>query len=151
VQRHSEAAREVEKATGLPAGFMIGQAGHETGWGRQEIKNADGSASFNLFGIKAGPGWTGKVAEVTTTEYVNGQPQKIVAKFRAYSTYAESFRDYARLINDSPRYAQARQQTGSVQAFAGGLQKAGYATDPNYAAKLSRAINTTLQLQRAQA
>ena len=151
VQRHSEAAREVEKATGLPAGFMIGQAGHETGWGRQEIKNADGSASFNLFGIKAGAGWTGKVAEVTTTEYVNGQPQKMVAKFRAYSSYAESFRDYARLINDSPRYAQARQQTGSVQAFAGGLQKAGYATDPNYAAKLSRAINTTLQLQRAQA
>ena len=151
VQRHSEAAREVEKATGLPAGYMIGQAGHETGWGRQEIKNADGSASFNLFGIKAGAGWTGKVAEVTTTEYVNGQPQKMVAKFRAYSSYAESFRDYARLINDSPRYAQARQQTGSVQAFAGGLQKAGYATDPNYAAKLSRAINTTLQLQRAQA
>ena len=151
VQRHGEAAREVEKATGLPAGFMLGLAGHETGWGRQEIKNADGSASFNLFGIKAGAGWTGKVAEVTTTEYVNGQPQKMVAKFRAYSSYAESFRDYARLINDSPRYAQARQQTGSVQAFAGGLQKAGYATDPNYAAKLSRAINTTLQLQRAQA
>ncbi len=150
VQRHTAAAQEVEKASGLPAGFMIGQAGHETGWGRQEIKNTDGSTSFNLFGIKAGAGWTGKVAQVTTTEYVNGEAKKTVAKFRAYGSYEESFRDYARLINESPRYAQARQQTGSAQAYATGLQRAGYATDPQYAAKLSRAINTSLNLQRVQ-
>lgn len=150
VQRHTAAAQEVEKASGLPAGFMIGQAGHETGWGRQEIKNTDGSTSFNLFGIKAGAGWTGKVAQVTTTEYVNGEAKKTVAKFRAYGSYEESFRDYARLINESPRYAQARQHTGSAQAYATGLQRAGYATDPQYAAKLSRAINTSLNLQRVQ-
>lgn len=151
VQKHNETAKAVERATGLPAGYMIGQAGHETGWGRSEIKNTDGSASFNLFGIKAGPGWTGKVASVTTTEYINGEPKKVVAKFRAYSSYEESFKDYARLINESPRYAQAKLQTGSAHAYASGLQRAGYATDPQYAAKLSRAINTTLQLQRAQA
>lgn len=151
VQKHNETAKAVERATGLPAGYMIGQAGHETGWGRSEIKNTDGSASFNLFGIKAGPGWTGKVASVTTTEYINGEPKKVVAKFRAYSSYEESFKDYAKLINESPRYAQAKLQTGSAHAYASGLQRAGYATDPQYAAKLSRAINTTLQLQRAQA
>lgn len=150
VQRHTAAAQEVEKASGLPSGFMIGQAGHETGWGRQEIKNADGSPSFNLFGIKAGAGWTGKVAQVTTTEYVNGEAKKTVAKFRAYGSYAESFRDYAKLINDNPRYAKAKTQTGSAQAYALGLQRAGYATDPQYAAKLSRAINTSLNLQRVQ-
>jgi peptidoglycan hydrolase FlgJ len=87
---------------------------------------------------------------VVTTEYVDGEPQKSVAKFRAYDSYEDSFRDYAKLISQSPRYAQARQQTGSVQAYASSLQNAGYATDPDYAAKLSRAINTTLQLQRAQ-
>ena len=151
VQRHSAAAAAVEKASGLPAGYMVGQAGHETGWGKHEIKVAGGTPSFNLFGIKAGAGWTGKVAEVSTTEYVNGVAKKIVAKFRAYDSYEASFRDYARLITQSPRYAQARQQTGSVQAFASGLQRAGYATDPDYASKLSRAINTTLRLQRAQA
>ena len=150
VQRHADAAKKVEQSSGLPASYMIGQAGHETGWGRKEIKNADGSASFNLFGIKAGASWTGKVAEVSTTEYVNGQPQKTVAKFRAYGSYEESFKDYARLINESPRYAKARQQTGSVQAYATGLQRAGYATDPDYASKLSRAINTSLRLQRVQ-
>ena len=110
-----------------------------------------GAPSHNLFGIKAGAGWNGKVAEVTTTEYINGTPRKVVAKFRAYDSYEASFRDYARLITESPRYAKASQQTASVQGYANGLQRAGYATDPAYADKLSRAINMTLQLQRAQA
>jgi flagellar protein FlgJ len=151
VQQHSQVATEVEKATGIPANFMLGQAGHETGWGRYEIKTKGGGSSHNLFGIKAGSGWTGKTAEVTTTEYVNGVAQKKVARFRAYDSYADAFKDYARMISESPRYAKAREQTGSAQAFASGLQKAGYATDPDYAAKLSRAINTTLQIRRAQA
>ncbi len=150
VQKHSDIAAKIERASGIPAGFMLGQAGHETGWGKFEIKHKGGAPSFNLFGIKAGPNWTGKVAEVTTTEYVNGVAQKRIAKFRAYDSYEDSFKDYAKLINDNPRYAQARAQTGSVKAFASGLQKAGYATDPDYANKLSRAINTTLQLRRVQ-
>lgn len=151
VSRHSAAAAQVEREAGIPAGFMIGQAGHETGWGRSEIRHADGTPSFNLFGIKAGPGWKGKVAEITTTEYINGEPRKVKAKFRAYDSYADSFRDYARLIGNSPRYEEAMAQRHSVQGFASALQRGGYATDPAYAAKLSRAINTTLSLQRAQA
>jgi flagellar protein FlgJ len=150
VQRHTKVASEVEKTTGIPAAYMLGQAGHETGWGKFEIKHKGGAPSFNLFGIKAGASWTGKVAEVTTTEYVNGVAEKRVARFRAYDSYADSFKDYARLISDSPRYAKAKMQTGSVQAFASGLQKAGYATDPDYAAKLSRAINATIAVRRVQ-
>lgn len=151
VQQHSQVAAEVEKTTGIPASFMLGQAGHETGWGKHEIRQKGGAPSNNLFGIKAGANWTGKVAEVTTTEFINGVPQKRIARFRAYDSYADSFKDYARLISKSPRYAKALEQTGSVQGFANGLQKAGYATDPQYAAKLSRAINATLAIQRAQA
>lgn len=150
VRQHSDVASKVERATGIPASFMLGQAGHETGWGQHQIKMKGGAPSFNLFGIKAGAGWTGKVAEVTTTEYVDGAPQKRIAKFRAYDSYEDSFKDYSRMITESPRYAKARLQTTSPHAFASGLQKAGYATDPDYAAKLSRAINTTLQLRRVQ-
>lgn len=149
VQQHGAAAQEVQRSSGLPASYMLGQAGHESGWGQREILMKDGSPSHNLFGIKAGGDWKGKVAEVTTTEYTDGVPHKTVARFRAYDSHAESFRDFANLIGNSPRYAQARQQTGSVQGWAEGLQDAGYATDPDYAAKLSRAINTTLRLQRA--
>jgi len=150
VQRHAAAAAQAQAASGIPSGYMLGQAGHETAWGRHEIRQAGGAPSFNLFGIKAGSGWDGKVAEITTTEYVKGVAQKVVAKFRAYDSYEESFRDYARLITRSPRYAQASQQTASVQGYASGLQRAGYATDPDYASKLGRAINLTLQLQRTQ-
>lgn len=151
VARHTQAAANVAQSSGIPASFMLGQAGHETGWGKHEIKQADGSPSFNLFGIKAGASWTGRVAEVTTTEYVDGVARKTVAKFRAYDSYEASFKDYSQLITKSPRYAQASQQTGSPLAFATSLQKAGYASDPDYAAKLSRAIHTTTQLQRQQA
>jgi flagellar protein FlgJ len=148
VERHTDAAIRIEKETGIPASFMVGQAGHETGWGQHEIKMRGGKSSNNLFAIKADSSWKGKVAEVTTTEYVNGVAEKRVAKFRAYDSYDESFRDYARMITKSPRYAQASQQTGSAFAFASSLQKAGYATDPNYANKLSRAIEATQRLQQ---
>jgi flagellar protein FlgJ len=151
VKQHSEVASAIEKKTGIPAGFMLGQAGHETGWGKHEIKLKGGEPSCNLFGIKAGASWTGKVAEVTTTEYVNGTAQKCVQKFRAYDSYADAFKDYARMISESPRYAKVKDQSNSAHSFASGLQKAGYATDPDYAAKLSRAINTTLAIRRAQA
>jgi flagellar protein FlgJ len=104
-----------------------------------------GTSSHNLFGIKAGPGWSGPVAEITTTEYVGGEAQKVTAKFRSYASYGESFRDYARLMKESPRYAgvvaqaaQAPASAASAHGFAHGLQRAGYATDPAYADKLGR-------------
>ena len=155
VQQHTEAARNAEASTGIPANFMISQAALETGWGRKEIKHADGAPSFNLFGIKAGGSWTGPTADITTTEYINGKAQKVTAKFRAYGSYEESFADYAKLMKESPRYqstvAKAASQGLSASGFAHGLQKAGYATDPQYANKLTAVINTTLRLQRSMA
>jgi len=137
---------------------MIGQAAHESGWGRQEIRNADGSSAKNLFGIKAGAGWSGPVAEITTTEYDDGVARKVTAKFRAYASYEESFRDYARMLKESPRYAavaaraaQGAASAASAAGFAQGLQRAGYATDPAYADKLARVINTAMRVQRATA
>ena len=149
LRMHRQSAAGAEAQTGIPASFMVAQAAHESGWGRHEIRNADGTSSHNLFGIKAGAGWTGKFAQVTTTEVVDGQPRKVVAKFRAYDSYDESFRDYARLMKNSPRYAGVVAAGSSAQDFAQGLQRAGYATDPAYADKLTRVINTTLRLQRA--
>ena len=149
VQQHTQAARAAERATGIPAAFMIGQAAHESGWGRREIRNADGTPSHNLFGIKAGGDWKGAVAETTTTEYVGGRAVKTVARFRAYASHAESFADYARLMKDSPRYQRVLAQGQDAGSFAAGLQRAGYATDPAYAEKLTRVINTALRLQRA--
>lgn len=149
VARHTEAAKKVEASTGIPATFMVAQAAHETGWGRKDIRMADGSTSFNLFGIKATGDWKGPVARITTTEYVNGQPRKTVQAFRAYSSYEESFADYAKLMTTSPRYRDVVAKADDAKQFAQGLQRAGYATDPAYADKLGRVINTTLRLQRS--
>ncbi|HNB44519.1 MAG TPA: flagellar assembly peptidoglycan hydrolase FlgJ, partial [Burkholderiaceae bacterium] len=146
VERHRAAADAAAAESGIPAEFMLAQAAHETGWGRREIRGADGTNSFNLFGIKAGGNWKGPVVVATTTEVIDGRPQKVQAAFRAYGSYEESYRDYARLISTSPRYSGVMQVTNDAQAFASGLQRAGYATDPEYAAKLGRVIQTTRRL-----
>lgn len=148
VKQHADAAKAASEHTGIPASFMVAQAAHESGWGRREIKMPDGTNSFNVFGIKAGPRWTGKVAEVTTTEYINGQPQKTTGRFRAYESYEAAFKDYARMLKSSPRYSGVVASASSAEGFARGLQRAGYATDPAYADKLARVINTTMRLQR---
>jgi flagellar protein FlgJ len=149
VQQHQAAAHAAETATGIPATFMIAQAAHETGWGRKDIRTADGQPTYNLFGIKAGSNWKGATADVTTTEFIGGVARKVVQKFRAYGSHAESFADYANLMKGSQRYAGVVAAGKDAKGFAQGLQKAGYATDPAYADKLSKVINTTLRLQRS--
>jgi flagellar protein FlgJ len=149
IQKHDSAAKAAEATTGIPASFMIAQAAHESGWGKREITAKDGTPSFNVFGIKATANWTGKVAEVPTTEYIDGKPQKVMAKFRAYDSYEESFKDYAKLIGTNERYREVVAKADTAEGFARGLQKAGYATDPEYASKLARVINTTVRVQRA--
>jgi flagellar protein FlgJ len=133
-------AQNASETTGIPASFMMAQAALETGWGKRDIRGADGQPSHNLFGIKAGSNWNGKTVDITTTEYVNGQPVKMVDRFRAYDSYAESFADYARLLQSNPRYQQVLAQGQDAAGFAGGLQRAGYATDPAYAQKLMALI-----------
>jgi flagellar protein FlgJ len=133
---HAQAA---SVTSGIPAEFLIAQAGLESGWGQHQPLTAGGQPSHNLFGIKAGPHWQGKVAQAETTEVIDGQPQRVSQRFRAYDSYAQAFQDYAALLSGSARYARAI-NAGGAEGFAGALQKAGYATDPEYAAKVARAI-----------
>jgi len=147
VARMRTHAEDAARSLGVPAHFIVGQAALETGWGKHEIKGADGSNSRNLFGIKAGGNWTGKTVDVLTTEYINGAPRKIVDKFRAYDSYAEAFGDYAKLIGRNARYSGAAQAGQDAGLFARGLAAGGYATDPRYADKLTRVIQQAQQLQ----
>jgi flagellar protein FlgJ len=137
-------AEEASRTTGIPAKFMLGQAALESGWGKRVMRTADGGSSYNLFGIKAGANWKGKTVNAVTTEYVDGVAQKRVEKFRAYDSYADSFRDYAQLMRNNPRYEKVLANANDVKGFAQGLQRAGYATDPNYATKLTNIINRNL-------
>lgn len=143
-ERLASHAEEASRTTGIPAKFMLGQAALESGWGKREIVAADGTPSHNLFGIKATGGWKGKVVETATTEYVNGVVQKKIEKFRAYDSYAAAFQDYAKMISTNPRYRNVMANAQDATGFAQGLQRAGYATDPHYAAKLTRIIQRSL-------
>lgn len=137
VSRMLPAAQRASQASGVPAQLIMAQAALESGWGKREIRSEDGKTSFNMFGIKADKNWKGPVVEATTTEYVNGVAQKTQARFRAYGSYEESFADYARFLTSNPRYANVL-ATPDAAAAAHGLQRAGYATDPNYGGKLVR-------------
>lgn len=131
---HAEkAAREI----GVDPDALLAQAALETGWGRSVPCNAQGECSYNLFGIKAGSQWSGSTVNVPTLEFESGIPVRKVERFRAYDSPADSFRDYAALIRDSSRYASARGAGDNVEAFASALQQGGYATDPNYAQKIT--------------
>lgn len=140
IQRMLPHAQAASTDSGIPAKFMIGQAALESGWGKHEIKTADGINSHNLFGIKADASWKGKVVRSVTTEYVNGVKETRVEKFRAYDSYSDAFKDYAKLISQNPRYQQAMQNTHDASAYAHALQRAGYATDPQYGKKLTQVI-----------
>lgn len=134
-------ATEAAQGLGVPAHFLLGHAALESGWGKHEIRDAQGNNSHNLFGIKAGKGWNGAVMEAQTTEYVNGVAQKSTELFRAYDSYAEGLKDYASLLKNNSRYAHLFEQPLDASGFARGLQQGGYATDPMYADKLARVIN----------
>jgi flagellar protein FlgJ len=134
-------ALAASRETGVPARFIAAQAALESNWGRNEIRGADGAPSHNLFGIKATRGWSGKTADAVTTEYTNGAAAKTTEKFRAYDSYSEAFLDYARLLKT--RYKDAVAAGEDAAQFAQGLQRAGYATDPRYAEKVARIIQTS--------
>ena len=135
---------EAEKAAqelGLEPMALIAQAAVETGWGKHVMQSKKGQSSHNLFGIKADNRWNGDKTTVETLEYKQGVAQKQKAHFRAYDSFADSLQDYTSFIKDSPRYAEAVKQANDPQAYFESLQKAGYATDPNYAKKVISVMN----------
>ena len=133
-------AVEAANAIGVPPQFLVAHSALESAWGKSEIRKADGTPSYNLFGVKAGRNWQGPSVEVQTTEYVDGVAQVSSEKFRVYGSYAEAFGEYANLLRNNSRFSGVLGQQNGTQ-FARSLQKSGYATDPMYADKLSRIIN----------
>lgn len=135
VDKMRNAVHTAAEETGIPAKLIMSQAALESGWGKREIMLDNGKTSHNLFGIKATSGWKGKVAHITTSEFIDGKMVKMKQPFRAYDSYEDSLRDYTRLISTSPRY-EAVTQAATAEDAARKVQEAGYATDPNYADKL---------------
>ena len=135
----SQPAQLASQQSGVPHHLILAQAALESGWGQRQIRRENGEPSYNVFGVKASGNWKGPVTEITTTEYENGEAKKIKAKFRVYGSYLEALSDYVGLLTRNPRYA-AVTRAASAEQGAQALQDAGYATDPEYARKLTNMI-----------
>ncbi|MEJ2676741.1 MAG: flagellar assembly peptidoglycan hydrolase FlgJ [Acidihalobacter sp.] len=133
-------ARAAAEKLGVSPEVLVAQAALETGWGKHVPAAANGASSNNLFGIKAGKDWSGSQVSVPTVEYRDGLATRERASFRAYPSIAASFSDYAKLISQHPRYQQALANAGDPAQYLAGLQQAGYATDPAYAAKIGHIL-----------
>ena len=140
-------AQRAGEALGVDPRAILAQAALETGWGKSIIRHADGSSSYNLFNIKAGSRWQGEQVGKQTLEYRNGVTVREQASFRSYASLEECFVDYTAFLQNSGRYRDALEHGGDGSQFAEQLQKAGYATDPAYAGKIKRILNSDLLVQ----
>lgn len=129
-------AKAAAAELGVDPKLLLAQAALESGWGKTMVRGANGRESHNLFGIKADRSWEGQSLATQTLEYESGWPVKRRAAFRAYESYADSFRDYVRFLKSNPRYVKALENIDNPARFMDCLQEAGYATDPNYARKV---------------
>jgi len=146
VQRVLPSIRRAAGELGVNPMGLLAQAALETGWGQRLPRTADGASSLNIFGVKAGDGWSGARATADTVEFSNGVASLRRTAFRAYASVEDSVRDFANLLKDSPRYRDALAAGGDSQAYLQSIAKAGYATDPEYSIKLNRILNSdTLQ------
>lgn len=131
-------AKEAAERIGVDPRYLVAQAALETGWGKSVMRAQDGSSSHNLFGIKAGSSWTGESARAITSEFRNGEKVKETAEFRSYDSYKDSFHDLVTLLQTNNRYQDVVKSADNPEQFVRELQKAGYATDPDYASKISQ-------------
>lgn len=131
-------AEQAAKRIGIDPRYLVAQAALETGWGKSVMRQADGSSSHNLFGIKATGNWQGDQARAITSEFRDGQFVKETAAFRSYDSYQDSFHDLVSLLQNNARYKDAVNAADKPEQFVRELQKAGYATDPDYASKISQ-------------
>ena len=134
-------AQEAGEQLGVAPSNLLAQAALETNWGRNLPHDAGGHSSNNLFGVKATGSWTGASIQAQTTEVSAQGSTSDMAPFRSYADATQSFQDYVSLLRNNPRYAAALNTGSDARAFATGLQRGGYATDPDYARKVSAIAN----------
>jgi len=120
---------------------LVAQAALETGWGQKLIRDGSGISGNNLFGIKADSRWDGERVTVNTLEYEDGLPMRTRDEFRAYPGLREGFDDYVNFLKGNSRYDSATRGGLTPEEYAGSLQDAGYATDPEYAEKIKGIVD----------
>lgn len=133
-------AKKAAAELGIDPRAIVAQAALETGWGKHVMEDKNGKPSLNLFGIKTGGAWQGDKATVETTEYRQNVAVREVADFRSYDSLEHTFKDYVSFLKNNPRYADALRESRDGTDWGMHLQKAGYATDPQYGKKIAKLV-----------
>ncbi|MDT3274109.1 flagellar assembly peptidoglycan hydrolase FlgJ [Shewanella sp. SP2S2-4] len=135
-------AEKAAKALGTQPEVLLAQSALETGWGQKIVRGNNGAPSHNLFNIKADRRWQGDKANVSTLEFEHGVAVQQKADFRVYSDFEHSFNDFVSFIAEGERYQDAKKVAASPTQFIRALQDAGYATDPRYAEKVIKVMQS---------
>jgi len=136
-------AKQAAARIGVSPKVLVAQSALETGWGRHVPTDEQGQPSYNFFGIKADPSWNGPKQMHNTLEFESGVMVQKREAFRKYRSVGDAFHGLVDFLEQNPRYQQALRNTHNPDQFAKELQKAGYATDPNYADKISSIMRSS--------
>ncbi len=141
------AAAKVAQQTGMSKELILAQGALETGWGEKVLPGTN-----NIFNIKTSPDWRGPAKTFTVPEFLDGKKVMVKAEFRVYASAEEALNDRVKFLQENPRYAKSGLfdpgTKGILEKEAAALQKAGYATDPDYAKQLA-AVYHGPTMQRA--
>jgi flagellar protein FlgJ len=147
VRRLLPHAQAAATQLGVDAETLVAHAALETGWGKHLPGGSEANgSSFNFFGIKTSSAWQGQRVKASTVEYEQGTAIKRVEQFKAYQSPTDCFNDYANLLAGA-RYTATHQSGSNADQFAQALQRGGYATDPQYAAKLNAVAGAVRAIQ----
>ena len=131
IEEHKDMAIREMKRMGVPAAITIAQGLLETENGNSDLVKK----SNNHFGIKCKSSWT-----AATIKHDDDAPGEC---FRVYENAEESYRDHSNFLRSNARYAFLFQlDPTDYRAWAYGLRKAGYATNPRYPEILIKNIET---------
>lgn len=136
------AAKVAANKIGAQPEVLLAQAALETNWGKNIIPHGKNESTHNVFNIKADSSWSNKSTLRDSLEQRNGVLVKEKSSFRSYDSFMESFLDYADFLKQNPRYTEALDKAPDPHKFVHALQKAGYATDTNYADKILKIFSS---------
>ncbi|HMP91871.1 MAG TPA: glucosaminidase domain-containing protein, partial [Phnomibacter sp.] len=129
IRQYATLAMQEQNRTGIPASITLAQGLLESGAGKGNLV----MRSNNHFGIKCKNTWTGATA-------LHDDDARNEC-FRAYPSAEDSYRDHSDFLKNNTRYAALfNYATEDYQAWAHGLKKAGYATNPRYPQMLIKVI-----------
>ncbi len=141
IAKYKELAQKQMQLSGIPASIIMGQACFESDNGNSRLA----TEANNHFGIKCNNSWKGPS--------IRHDDDALQECFRKYDSPEGSFADHSDFLRYRDRYAFLFELPATdYKAWAYGLKKAGYATNPAYAERLIKIIedNKLYELDRAE-